>query len=122
MVRVLLCEDDASVSQIVMFALKKKGHEVTPVRDGQTAVDEAIRIIPDIVLMDMTLPVKHGDVAAREIRANERTKNIPIIPLTAVSTEKLEVLRAEFGRVISKPFRIAEVIAIVEEATSATRS
>lgn len=120
MPKILLCEDDLAVAQVLTIGLKKK-HEVIHARDGQAAVEKAIAEIPDLILMDMTLPLKDGDVAAREIRANPGTHHIPIIPFTAMSPgAKLAELEAEFGRVIKKPFRIADVLVVIEEVTAPT--
>lgn len=124
MARVLIVEDDTSVFMVARIALESKGHAVTNASNGQAAVDESMRDVPDVILMDMTLPGrKNGLDAAREIRANPRTKDVPIIPMTGLSSEeKLEDLRREFRIILTKPFKVADLVATVNNAVSAVRS
>jgi two-component system, cell cycle response regulator DivK len=63
--------------------LARKGYEVVIATDGGQGVDMAHQHLPDIILMDMSLPVKDGWTATRELKAHEKTKKIPIIALTA---------------------------------------
>ena len=63
--------------------LVRNGHEVSIAIDGQQGVDMAISLRPDLILMDMSLPVIDGWEATRQIRANDVTRKIPVIALTA---------------------------------------
>lgn len=63
--------------------LVRNGHEVSIAIDGQQGVDMAILLRPDLILMDMSLPVIDGWEATRQIRANDVTRKIPVIALTA---------------------------------------
>jgi CheY-like chemotaxis protein len=79
---VLLVEDDAIIAQIYQRKLKSEGFEVTHVADGQLAIDHLQATVPDIVLLDLQLPKKNGIDVLQFIRANEPSKNLPVVVFT----------------------------------------
>ena len=81
MKKILLVEDNEMNKDMLSRRLSKKGYEVVFAMDGQQAIDNAIIEKPDVILMDMGLPVKDGLQATREIKASVETKSIPIIAL-----------------------------------------
>ncbi len=81
--RVLLVEDHEEIWDFLSRRLKRRGFEVTVATDGQAGVDRARADLPDIVLLDMNLPVLDGWSAARLLKADPATAGIPIIALTA---------------------------------------
>lgn len=83
MPKVLLVEDNEMNRDMLSRRLIRKGYEVAFALDGQQGVDMASTEAPDIILMDMSLPVIDGWEASRRVKAAETTKNIPIIALTA---------------------------------------
>ena len=83
MMRVLLVEDHEEIWDFLSRRLKRRGFEVTVATDGQAGVDRARADLPDIVLLDMNLPVLDGWSAARLLKADPATAGIPIIALTA---------------------------------------
>jgi len=83
MARILVVEDDADNQELVTRFLKRQGHEVLLARDGLTGVVAAEEDVPDLILMDLGLPVLDGWEASRRIRSNAATAHIPIIALTA---------------------------------------
>ena len=83
MARILLVEDNEMNRDMLSRRLIKKGYEVEIAVDGQAGHDMALQNIPDLILLDMSLPIMDGWEVARRLKANEDTKGIPIIALTA---------------------------------------
>ena len=83
MTRILLVEDNEMNRDMLSRRLRKKKYEVIIAVDGQQGVDMAMSDNPDIILLDMSLPVMDGWQAARFLKAEATTKDIPIIALTA---------------------------------------
>jgi two-component system cell cycle response regulator DivK len=81
MAKILYVEDNLMGRDMLPRRLKRKGFECVIAVDGGEAIEFAHSEQPDLILMDMTLPVKDGWTVAREIKAAEDTKNIPIIAL-----------------------------------------
>ena len=83
MARILLVEDNEMNRDMLSRRLIKRGHDVSIAVDGQQGVDMAGRDGPDIILLDMSLPVMDGWEAAKRLKADAATSGIPIIALTA---------------------------------------
>jgi CheY-like chemotaxis protein len=83
MARILLVEDNEMNRDMLSRRLAKKGHEVVIAVDGREGVDLAVAEKPEIILLDMSLPVMDGWEAARLLKGDGATKDIPIIALTA---------------------------------------
>jgi two-component system, cell cycle response regulator DivK len=83
MTKILLVEDHEELWDFLSRRLKRRGFDVVLAHDGQQGVDVARAERPDVVLMDMNLPVMDGWTAARTLRADPDTARIPIIALTA---------------------------------------
>jgi CheY-like chemotaxis protein len=83
MAKILLVEDNEMNRDMLSRRLLKRGHEVAIAVDGQQGVDLAGSDNPDIILLDMSLPVMDGWEAARRLKTDDATKAIPIIALTA---------------------------------------
>lgn len=86
--RILLAEDNQDAAEIISLVLKFSGYEVVVARDGVEAVEKALSLRPDLILMDMTMPRMDGFQAVSELRHQPETKTIPVLALTAmVSSE-----------------------------------
>lgn len=83
MTQLLLVEDNQDNWDMLSRRLKRKGYEVLVATDGQMGVQQALELLPDLILMDISLPVLNGWEATRQLRANATTSHIPIIALTA---------------------------------------
>jgi len=81
--KVLLVEDFEDTRLFMRLALEDQGFIVFEAENGQTAVENANREKPDVILMDLTMPLMDGFAAAKLIRQNERLKDVPIIAITA---------------------------------------
>lgn len=83
MPKILLVEDNEMNRDMLSRRLERKGFQVVMAVDGQQGVDLALSEIPDLILMDMDLPIIDGWEATRRVKAGESTRGIPVIALTA---------------------------------------
>ncbi len=118
MARILVVEDDPRSFRLLEFRLKSQGHQVIGAVDGGEALKVASKEKPDLILLDIMIPVTDGFQVLRKLKSQEETKNIPVIMLTARSQEKDIVDGIEAGAVdyVTKPFSSAELIARVNRA------
>ncbi len=110
--KALIVEDDENISELLRLYLERDGFEVLQAMDGGRGVDLARSSEPDIVLLDIMLPVKDGWQVCREIRGFSRA---PIVMLTAKGETRDKVAGLEMGAddYITKPFEIKELLARV---------
>ena len=111
--RILIADDDADILSLIAFHLKRRGHEVLPANDGDAALRIARAEIPDLAVLDGMMPGLTGFDVLRELRADETTKEIPVILLTAYVQEADLVRGLELGadEYITKPFSPQELLA-----------
>ncbi|OMF25805.1 DNA-binding response regulator [Paenibacillus sp. FSL H8-0548] len=111
--KILVVDDEQPIADIIKFNLEKEGHEVICAFDGGEAVRLAFEEKPDLILLDLMLPVKDGMDVCREVRAKLQ---MPIIMLTAKDTEIDKVLGLELGAddYVTKPFSTRELLARVK--------
>jgi CheY-like chemotaxis protein len=112
MPKVLLVEDNEMNRDMLSRRLERKGFDVVFALDGQAAVDMAETEQPDLILMDMSLPVMDGWEATRQIKANDKLNNIPIIALTAhaMSGDREKALQAGCEEYDTKPVDFPRLI------------
>ncbi|TRX54949.1 response regulator [Thalassomonas sp. M1454] len=105
MSKVLLVEDNEMNRDMLSRRLIKKGFEVVMAFDGQQGVEMSVSEKPDIILLDMSLPVMDGWTAAGHIKANAETKEIPVIALTAhaMAEDREKALAAGCDEYDTKP-------------------
>lgn len=112
MKRILVIEDEQSISDIIKFNLKKEGYEVETAYDGQDGLAKALdeTAAPDLILLDIMLPLMDGFEVCKRVREKS---NVPILMLTAKEEEVDKVLGLELGAddYITKPFGMRELIA-----------
>ena len=97
MARILLVEDNEMNRDMLSRRLQRREHQVSLAVDGQEAIDKARAEKPDVILMDMSLPVVDGWEATRQLKADDATKSIPIIALTAHAMASDEQRAREAG-------------------------
>lgn len=116
MTRVLLVEDHEEIWDFLSRRLKRRGYEVILATDGQQAVDKARSERPDVVLLDMNLPILDGWTAAGIIRSSPESTGIPIIALTAhaMSGDKEKAIAAGCNDYHPKPVDFARLLTQIE--------
>lgn len=113
---ILLVEDEPAIQELIAFNLTQAGHHVLRASTAEVALTLVKNALPDLVLLDWMLPGASGIDVARRLRADERTRNIPIIMLTARSDEQDKVTGLETGAddYITKPFSPRELLARIK--------
>ncbi len=105
MARILIAEDSPDIRALVELLLEAEGHETSSVTDGRAAVEATRRMRPDLVLMDLSLPLLSGWEAARQIRSDPVTSDIPILAVTAhaMQGDRERAIAAGCNGFIAKP-------------------
>ena len=118
---ILLVEDDPRIAEILQMNLEKEGYQFSHAADGGTGLELFRKLHPDLVLLDLMLPVMDGMEVCRNIRAESDT---PIIMLTAKSelSDKVSGLKQGADDYITKPFESREVLARIEAVLRRTGS
>lgn len=113
---ILLVEDEPAIQELIAANLGRAGHHVVRAGDAETAQRIVREALPDLVLLDWMLPGMSGIELARRLRADERTRTIPIIMLTARGEEQDKVAGLEMGAddYITKPFSPRELVARIK--------
>ena len=116
MAKILVVEDAEDNRDMLSRRLQRKGHRVVQAADGQEAVDMATRERPDLILMDVSLPVMDGLEATRRIKARTETQTTPIIAVTAhaMSGDRDKALRAGCDDYHAKPVELPRLLAQME--------
>lgn len=115
--RVLLVEDHPGTIDVVTLELKYLGYEVIVAIDGIKAVEVAASELPDLIIMDVSMPRMNGLEATARIRQNAKTQFIPILAATAkaMPQDKEKCLAAGCDAYIAKPFTHTELGAAIEK-------
>ena len=121
--KILVVDDETYIVDLVKFNLEKEGFEVIVAHDGMTALGMVDEENPDLVILDIMLPVMDGLEVCRMLRQNPRFRNLPIIMLTAKGEEVDTVLGLEMGAddYIKKPFSPREMVARVKARLRASK-
>ena len=116
MASILLVEDNEMNRDMLSRRLKRKGYEVIMAVDGAEGVSKAESELPDIILMDMSLPILDGWEATRRLKSNERTKDIPIIAQTAhaMAGDREKCLEAGCDDYATKPVELRVLLEKIE--------
>lgn len=114
--KILLVEDNELNRDMLSRRLRRRGFEVTVAEDGSQAVEQARREPPDLILMDMNLPVIDGWEATRQIRATNGTKGIPVIALTAhaMAGDRERILAVGCDDYDTKPIDLERLLSKIE--------
>ena len=113
--RILIVEDEPSIAELIAINLSHAGYEVEKAMQTDLALAMMKDQLPHLIILDWMLPGKSGVQFAKELRANERTKALPILMLTAKSEESDKVLGLDSGAddYVTKPFSPKELVARV---------
>ncbi|MCO5169446.1 MAG: response regulator [Planctomycetes bacterium] len=116
MPRLLLVEDDAMSRDMLQRRLERRGYEVVLATNGEEAVAAARSAAPDLVLMDLSLPLLDGWSATRALKADAATRAVPVIALTAhaMKGEEEKALAAGCDDFDTKPVDLARLLGKVE--------
>lgn len=114
--KLLFVEDNADIRRLLVKRLQRRGYEVIEAENGREGVEKAKTEVPNLILMDMAMPVLDGIEATRELKADEKLREIPIIALTAFSDDEKREKAAEagFSDYVTKPIQFQGLLAKIE--------
>ncbi|MBF0503555.1 MAG: response regulator [Candidatus Omnitrophica bacterium] len=121
MKKILIVDDDVDIVDLVENRLKKNNYEVTFTNDGDNGYRKAIEQKPDLIIMDVMMPNMHGGEAVKLLKANDITKNIPVLFFTAMNSylpkgaelDQINV-NGQLYPAITKPFEPNKLLAAIK--------
>lgn len=122
--KILIIEDDRDIVDLLTFNLQEEDYETLEAFDGREGLTQAIRVQPDLIILDIMLPEMDGFEVCRELKTDKKTAGIPIIMLSARSQETDKVVGLELGAddYVTKPFSPRELIARIRAILRRHRS
>ena len=116
--RILIVEDEANIIKLITIRLQRLGHSISSADNGVAALDRAREISPDLILLDVMIPLMNGFQVLQQLKADPATALIPVLMLTAHGHERDIVAGLEGGAddYIIKPFSFPELISRVSSA------
>ncbi len=114
---ILMIEDNEKNAYLVTFILEKSGYRVAQARDGEAGLALARQVKPDLILLDIQLPVMDGYTVARELLKIEELRNIPIVAVTsyAMVGDRERIMAAGCAGYLEKPINPATFVADIEQ-------
>jgi two-component system phosphate regulon response regulator PhoB len=106
--KILIIEDERALTQVLTYNLQREGYETLVAHDGQEGLRKAQTLLPDLILLDLMLPVVDGLEVCRQLRSGDQTRKIPILMLTAKGEETDQVVGFSLGAddYVTKPFSV----------------
>src|SRR6266849_2128132 len=110
--RILIIEDERALTDVLTYNLQREGYETIVAHDGQEGLRKAQTLLPDLILLDLMLPVLNGLEVCRQLRAGQSTRHIPILMLTAKAEETDQVVGFSMGAddYVTKPFSVKVLV------------
>ncbi len=115
--KVLVVDDEIHIIKIIQFKLKSCGYEVVYAQNGEEGLEVAKKELPDIILLDIMMPVMNGYVMLEALKKYENTRDIPVVMVTA-KTQRVDTMKAEklgIAEYIFKPFSPDKVLHVVQK-------
>ena len=115
--RILIIEDNEQNLYLLSFILGKHGYETFSARDGQEGINMAVSVRPDLILLDIQLPIMDGYAVARQLRSNTGLARVPIIAVTsyAMTGDREKTIEAGCNGYIEKPINPDTFLQQIEE-------
>lgn len=116
--KVLAVDDESDILLIVRAALQSEGIEVATASNGEDGLATAAEFMPDVIILDVMMPAMDGFEVVERLRANDKTRDIPVVMLTGVSERGRvkNALDSGVSHYLVKPFEIHELLSTVERA------
>ena len=120
--RVLICDDDPVILRLLQVNLEIEGYDVVAAHHGEEAVRLAISENPDAVILDIMMPRMDGYEACKQIKANESTKDIPVVVLSAKAQQADIEKGREYGvnEYLTKPFDPTELLDVIHRLVNSS--
>ena len=117
MAKILVADDSLAELQIIQQTLQSSGHSIITVMDGDAAEEKAKSDTFDLIILDVIMPKKNGFQVCREIKTNDKTKNIPVIMVTSKDQEsdKFWGMKQGADEYLTKPFKPEDLLKTVKK-------
>ena len=121
--KILVVDDEQDIVRILMMRLRAAGYDVVTANTGAVAVRMAEMTAPDLLILDIGMPDGDGHLVANRLQENAKTSRIPLIFLTARTSEKdrMQAYQAGVCRYLTKPFKPEELLSTVSRALNCVR-
>jgi two-component system cell cycle response regulator len=115
--KILIADDSRTFRQVEEELLKRKGHTLLQAENGAQAVQIAVREAPDLILLDLQMPIMDGAKALALLKSNEKTSSIPIVMVTTIGddAQRGQLLAAGADRVLVKPISGPDFLGAIRE-------
>lgn len=122
--KVLIIEDEEHISELIKYNLEAAGYQVSAAYDGEEGLKAVFEYLPDLIILDLMLPKMDGISVCNKVRNTKETEEIPIIMLTAKSSEMDKIIGLEIGAddYITKPFSVRELQARIKTVLRRTKT
>lgn len=111
---VLVVEDDEAVSSLLVALLEERGYAAVPAMDGRAAIELAGKVMPDLITLDLALPGTDGHEVLARLKADPKTRDIPIVVISAFTQILPAGDRKKLAYLLGKPFDVTEVLEVVQ--------
>lgn len=118
--KILIVDDDPTIVDMLGRLLCRQGYQVCTAADGKEALQQVAQQSPDMVLLDLNLPKLPGEEVCKRLRADEKTRNLPVIMITAKASDAERIIGKVIGanHYITKPFDINLLLDIIDDTFS----
>jgi len=113
---ILIVEDESDAAELLQFQLRRRGHRPVVASDGLRALDIALDLKPDLIILDLMLPFMNGLEVCRLVKLSPAARHIPVLMLTARASAEDKLRGFDHGAddYLTKPFEMGELLARVE--------
>ena len=112
---ILICDDDEGILEVVKIVLEEKGYNVIPLSDPEKVHVTVKKVHPDLILLDLWMPILNGDTITKMIKEDKEIKHIPVIIISANKDTATIAGQIGANNFLPKPFNIDELEQIVEK-------
>ncbi|WP_238381738.1 response regulator [Mucilaginibacter pedocola] len=116
---ILICDDDEGILDMLELILEETGYRIIPVKNSLLIYEEIEKQSPDLILLDLWMPVLSGDQVLRTLRKNPETNNIPVIVISASREGQRIANEAGADDFIAKPFDLDQLVNRVQKLIAA---
>jgi CheY-like chemotaxis protein len=116
MTRILVIDDEPAIADVLRMLLEFRGHEVLVANDGSRGYATAQRQAPDVIVLDLMMPVMDGFTTLEALRSDERTATIPVVILSALSSNDVKQRCHDMGvrAILQKPYKPEDLLRAIE--------
>lgn len=118
--RILVCEDDEAILEMIKIMLENGGYHVKPLSNGKSIERKVKEYLPDLILIDIWMPGVNGKEAIKLLKKDQYTQKIPVVIISAISVDEVTQIIKELGAqgFLSKPFNMTDLLSMVKKYTA----